>query len=286
MQFLLKKKDYNYECLYLSYNNKIKNISEQLNMIRKFNINNLIQYRNKIEELNKTKRNSYLYLIQTEILEFINNYEIAYKNLIADKNRLNKGLSGENKVFKYIEEYSTEWKYIANFCMEHEENKVEHDFIIISPKGIFTIEVKNVGSRDEILHFTNTGLTVRKNKKGSIIGDLDILQQSNRHLAYLKKLLFKTLGEKIRCEQIIIIASDINVVNDSLIDVIGINNLYPLINSKDNILSENRVEYIYNELNKLNVDQSKYSQLNYADKLTETYKEILKSIIYINENIL
>lgn len=97
-------------------------------------------------------------------------------------NILKKGASGEEKVAEVLRLFDDQIRILKNCTIDH----YEHDFIVISHSGIYTIEVKNLYGQYEL---TETGIlkcTTRGNTKSQ-----DVALQSKKHLHTLRRCLTK-----------------------------------------------------------------------------------------------
>ncbi len=92
---------------------------------------------------------------------------------------LKRGINGEEKVAEVLSLYDDRLCFLKNYAWGY-----EHDFIVLAPSGIFTIEVKTLRG-DYVL--TETGILKSvscPNEKG-----IDVVLQSKKHLESLRRKL-------------------------------------------------------------------------------------------------
>lgn len=124
----------------------------------------------------ETLHNDYSYYISEE----------AYTAFKENWNRLNRshsvlsrGVSGEEKVYEVLRLFDDRIRILKDYVWGY-----EHDFIVITPYGIFTIEVKNLHG-DYVL--TETGIL--KCLSSDKIKPKDVALQSKKHLETLRRNL-------------------------------------------------------------------------------------------------
>lgn len=112
-------------------------------------------------------------------LDSLNSFKTNWNRLNKSYVVLNKGENGEKKVNEVLQLFNDRIFILQNFVW-----KYEHDFIIITPYGISTIEVKNLRG-DYVL--TETG--VLKCRSSEKVVPKDVALQSKKHLESLRRLL-------------------------------------------------------------------------------------------------
>lgn len=276
---LPKKYDYRYKNL--DNNQGLKYLKEQLDIINSINIE--ILNKSKLH-LNTSSESFVSKIIIDDINDFINQLEIAKKDIYRQYKIYSKGAIGENNVSDIIYTYDNEWKIISNARLIIEGNSIENDFIIISKTGLFTIEVKNIGNSSETLKVDKLGRVSRYNKFNKEIETYDMIMQSNRHLGYLNKFINKNIDYKVPIRSLIVLASNIKVINKSEFSIIGPNQIYNIINSYSSLLED----YKLDELNDLFLNNivcnTKYNFIDYIPVLEKNYKLILLAIKEFNDN--
>lgn len=111
-------------------------------------------------------------------------------------NVLSRGASGEKKVFEVLRLFDDRIRILRNYTGE----RYEHDFIVISPYGISTIEVKTLRGNYVL---TETGLL--KCLSSDRVKPKDVAFQSKKHLETLRRNLngCPAFSEKVPLREII-----------------------------------------------------------------------------------
>ncbi|MFR3912823.1 MAG: nuclease-related domain-containing protein, partial [Clostridium paraputrificum] len=192
-----------------------------------------------------------------------------------------KGVQGEEKVRDVIYSLVRKNKVISNARLVIRGTSIENDFLIINEGGVYTVEVKNIGSYKDKLLIDEYGRLTRINSYGEICEQGDILSQANRHVEYLEQFLNKEFNYKIPIHSYIVIASSIKVVNKSEFNILGVNQLQSSLLPSKKFLNKDQVERVYTHFMN-NVEKSKkYPFINYKDILYKNYRIILSSIVNV-----
>lgn len=213
-------------------------------------------------------------------------------DIIEDMNKnkgiIYSGIDGEQKVEKEFKIYENELKYFPNVRFE-EKFSVETDGIILSERGIFSIEIKN---------FKFDKLTISKdgqwrkgnyNKNGELIEEVmkDIGAQVNNHIIITERLFnnyLKETGieEEIIIKPIIIIANDdIIIENDSDMIIVRASQIYPIFKKTNYGYSKKTIKALEEFINENKLDAKKYEICNYP----ETLKNMIEWLIQQREEI-
>lgn len=267
-------KKYNYEYINLDTNSGINFLSKQKEEIKKFRIDLLKTYKMKLELINNVAAD----IISGDINSFLLERKKAEENIFKSFNKLSKGMHGEDKVRDIIYQYDGEFKILRNATFSVEGNKIENDFIIVDESGINTIEVKDIGSSSEKLIIDKYDRVSRVNKNNFEIENYDMIQQSNRHLAYLNKFIDNKFTFDVPVNSIIVIASNIKIINEGSSNIIGPNQIYNAIKLQNKIINQEQIKLVYKELSDNLIDNIKYSYIDYITVLNRNYNLILKSI--------
>lgn len=115
------------------------------------------------------------YISEDAIYAFKENWVRLSRSFSA----LSRGASGEEKVYEVLSLFDDRIRILREYVWDH-----EHDFIIISPYGISTIEVKNLHG-DYLL--TETGIL--KCLSSEKVKPKDVALQSKKHLETLRRNL-------------------------------------------------------------------------------------------------
>lgn len=279
MRYYEIPKKYNYPISYLGLNSRLINLEDQLKKIKAINIPLLEKIQSKINETRDTKNFKVPYeVIYSDITDFKNEYKRALNEVNKFTRIYSKGLRGEDMAIEYIDNFKGEWNYIQSANINVLGQNIENDCIIISKYGVYTIEIKSIGNNRETLNFDKLGRTTRLDRRGNVIDELDILGQSSRHLALLKKYFCERFEFIVPVEQIVLIASNINIKNKSPIPVLGINTLYPYISNNRISLNQEEEDLIYKDLIYNLNEEKAYAIKDFANVLNENYINIMKSV--------
>lgn len=193
-----------------------------------------------------------------------------------DKNKgiIMNGVQGEQAVEEILDLYDDEIKYLKNVRLE-DKISVENDFIILSDKGIYSLEVKNFGkSGSYSLEISRDGQWKK------IIDDKatpmkDVGTQVNNHIVFTEKIINKRLkemgfSEKIEIEPIIVIAND-NVIIDNLSDltIVRTSQIYPIIKKGTKKYSKKLLNAIEEILKSEKKSIKEYDDVDYTKSISE-----------------
>lgn len=120
---------------------------------------------------------------------------------------LSRGVNGEKKVYEVLQLFDDRIRVLRDYVWGH-----EHDFIVISPYGISTIEVKNLRG-DYML--TETG--VLKCLSSDRVKPKDVALQSKKHLETLRRHLrgCSAFSDKVPLQEIICSAESGFTIKDN-----------------------------------------------------------------------
>lgn len=260
-------KDYNK--LFLSSDYKESTLKKQVEKIKEYmTIANILEqdleeylvlvglYEGRQDELETFRKTKNVYL------EYL---EDRLKRVTALYNNVKNGRLGEEYVWDVIN------KFDNCLCLKDKRleftdddgvHSIQMDSILISSKGLFILEVKNVASEGQYeIKIDKTGVwrAIYPNGKEYVM-EQNANKQNNRHLIYLNKLINQSLG-----------TSDERYIEAKGITVIGNNKV------KVENLSENQVvlcaDEIYNYINKFNMvynDTQKQYLHNFINKHHKT----------------
>lgn len=280
MKYSTVPKEYNYDNKFMGNNEAILNYEKEINNIKKINTNLLIRYRTLFESKDMFKQLVEPNIIINDINKFLYELNIAKETINKTIYRLLKGDKGENKVNNILTTLNNEYTCLRDITINIDGNKIENDFILIGKVGVISIEVKNIGNRNETLSIDKLGRVKRTNKKGEIIETYDMIEQSNRHCMLLNRLLRDSLSDSIDIPlyNYIVIASDINVINKSDFNILGPNQILQELNKIPACLTDENILNIQELICNNTTEGTKYPYYIYDEILIYNYKLILKSI--------
>lgn len=271
-------KKYNYSNKLLSLNEGVNFLQEQINRFNDFNLDLLIKYKAFFKKNEKLKNDANTLIVINDITTFLIEYNAAKEQLFKCFNRVSKGAYGEDKTRDIISTFEGQWKVLRNANFSFEGNRIENDFVIVDESGITTIEVKNVGNHYDTLYVDKLGRAyITKGKFGGKT-NFPVIEQSNRHLGYLIKLIKKNFNFDIPVQSIIVMSSDIKVKNDSTFRIIGNNQIYDTIKSQEQVLDQHKTKLVYDFLFDNLIDSKKYNYPDFLSNLSVNYNLILQSL--------
>lgn len=113
------------------------------------------------------------------LLTACSDFSKSWRNILGSHRGLQQGAEGEYRVAKLLNLYDEQLVYISDYTWN-----VEHDFIVLAPSGIYTIEVKNLSGNYEL---SAAGILkcISKPYKRSF----DVAFQSKKHAESLRRNL-------------------------------------------------------------------------------------------------
>lgn len=274
--------------IYLDNEEKVKYLEETILLIEKFqnteiykyfefiSSNNLITQYIPDSDYKKTMDNI------NKVFKIIDNYFNRRKNLIKNiKQPLDLGIDGEKTVDKYLNIYEDEIINLSNIRLEVNGNSIENDNILITRKGIFILEVKNIGSTGSYsILVQSDGRWIKKFINGTEeVIDFNATEQNDRHIAILQKFLNNKLNRSIQsnnylqAEGIVVIANNtLDIKNESMQNIYRISEVYRYINKFDNVLTYDEMLEIKDIILKENLKPKKYAILDYKSEISNNIK--------------
>lgn len=205
-----------------------------------------------------------------------------WKRISRAYHSLQSGIEGEEKVKEVLALFDDRIKIISNYRWG-----CEHDFIVIAPTGIFTIEVKNLYGDYEL---TETGILKYVSDDGES-KSLDIALQSKKHIETLRRNLkeCKAFGEEIPLKEIICSANAEFTIKNSYpyLPVCYYNTVDKYIfDGAKMVLSEKKMNEIYDFLLGHQQPDAEYpifmpkGEISGREEFVRTFSEIVVGIEY------
>lgn len=177
------------------------------------------------------------------------------------------GEGGERRVADTLRGYSDQIILLPNIRLEVEGESIENDFILLSPYGIYVLEVKNLGS--------GGGYSLRIEKDGrwsKVYGQRteimsNVVAQNERHILYLEKhinqKLERPLDDYIRVQGMVVLANDVvDIFNESDDLVVRYTNIMSTIRNRPIIMKEAEIKEIAGILQESSLPPKKYPVIN------------------------
>ena len=157
---------------------------------------------------------------------------------------------------------------------------VEHDMIVISTYGIFSIEIKNWGLNS---HINEKGYLVNKNGKS-----VNVIEQSMRHVHNLERVIQKEMYHNAEVHPLIVWVNEKSkITNDfKYVTVCNYNDVeFELFNSKkyNQIYSQEDVDAIYRKLQEIKIPEKKYDLDIDIDGLIESTPKFVAGLKLLPE---
>lgn len=207
------------------------------------------------------------------------------------------GEIGERCVAEELAPYEGQIIVLPNLRLEVEGESIESDFVLVSPYGIYVLEVKNLGSSG------GYDLRIEKDGRWSKVyhGGIEPMDspvhQNERHILYLEKYINGELGRELddylRVQGMVVIANDkVNIVNESDNLILRYTNVMSALRREPVVMKEAEMKQIGEILSKAGLPPKEYTIPNYLiyyynivllmDEYAEWKEEIEKLREYVN----
>lgn len=199
------------------------------------------------------------------------------------------GVKGERRVDEELRMYDELFTNLSGVRFEIEGQSVETDNLILSTRGIFSIEVKNFGSSGSYsVHITKDGQWLKVLKDGHSEPMADVMSQVNRHLALKQKVINQELKQRLGdnapslfMKPIIVIANDnVMIHNESDMPIMRISQIYHHIMKQEETLSNDLLRLIRDIVDERRLPLKKYPVKSYAPVLEPCYDILAKRLEY------
>lgn len=235
----------------------------------------------------------YIKTLYNRIKSYESRYLQALNYLEKEMAIIRTGIKGENNVFKELAMYKGVWEVFPNVRFEVEGQSVESDFLLVSSKGIYTLEVKNYSPTGKYsIHITSDGQWLKILSNGRTEPMDNVTNQMNRHIAYKHQLINSEMKKmdvysdaNFYIEPIFVIANDvIQVKNDSDLPIMRASQIYHYVKKQPEILNQKQIEEISKIIKGNNLPPKKYELSIFTSSLLNDYEAL--SIEKENINIL
>ena len=218
-----------------------------------------------------------------DIWNINDSYNVLFEELDKDRGVIFSGVAGEQAVEDEFKIYKDELEYFSNIRFEEDDLSVETDGLIVSERGIFSIEIKNY--KFQKLRISKDGRWTK-----CIYDDeetiKDVGSQMNRHIIITERLFNNYLKEqgikeKIEIKPMIIIANnDIEIENESDMLIVRTSQIYNNFKKSNCKYSKKTVTAIKKYIKDNKLPAKKYKITNYE----KTFENITKSILDNKDN--
>ena len=204
---------------------------------------------------------------------YLNKLKLIVESIEANNNLykgLARGKSGEDFTYEYLRSVMPrDWELLRNVNVAHNGQQRENDLILISNKGIFTIEVKNYMAGS--ITVKNDGKVIHNIGNGVADESRSVIEQSESHVAFITRFMEQNskINHKKWCEvvhgTVVISNNEMEVDNQSSYPIFRAALLRQyILNNFDDVFTDEEVQ----ELKDLLLSQAKadvkrkYSFLN------------------------
>lgn len=212
--------------------------------------------------------------LRSEVCEPYHKIKALEEELKNDLNRMEGecisifiGEDGERKVAKSLQDYSDQIILLSNLRLEVQGESIENDFIVISPFGIYVLEVKNLGSGGKY------SLLIEKDGRWSkVYGQhtepmSNVVAQNERHILFLEKYinqkLERSLDEYIRVQGMVVLANDVvGIQNEGNDVVVRYTNVMSTIRNRPIVMKEKEMKEIAQILIEASLPPKQYPVMN------------------------
>lgn len=178
------------------------------------------------------------------------------------------GETGEQRVAMELQPYEGQIIVLPNLRLEVDGESIENDFVLISPYGIYVLEVKNLGSGG------GYGLYIEKDGRWNKVRGRNMeymespVHQNERHILYLEKYINAELGKNLdnylRVQGIVVIANDkADIKNESDHLILRYKDIMSNIRRQPVVMKEEEMKKIAGILQKAGLEPKKYPIANY-----------------------
>lgn len=279
--------------IYLNNEEKVKYLNNTINLIEKFQTSDSYKYFKVLSSNNLITQylpNCDYKNTMANLSQIYNIMDIYFNQrkqlLINAKKPLDLGIEGEETVNKYIEIYEDEIINLPNIRLEVDGKSIENDNILITKKGIFILEVKNIGSKGSYsILVQKDGRWIKEINNTSEVIDFNATEQNDRHIAILQKFINNKLNRSIqqnnylRAEGLVVIANNkLDIRNESMQKIYRISEIYRYINTFDDMLTYDEMIKIRDIILSERLEPKKYPILDYKLEIKNNI-EMFKNLI-------
>lgn len=246
------------------------------------------KYFNMYNRVEKEINEPYNYFLNRSYELEINEWFKSFRN---EFKTIKSGYVGEGRVAKSLKKYEGQAIVLPNIRIEVDGESSEMDYIVISPYGVYSLEVKNLaekGAYDILIEKDGRWNKVTKGVKKPMKSPDT---QNERHIVHLETMINRALGRSlddyIRVKGMIVIANDqvtIKNYNDDCI-VKRYDYVMQAIRQNDIVLKESEMKQIAAAIKDAELEHIPYS-LEFEGNYFNTYfaiKMLMNEYMYWKE---
>lgn len=195
------------------------------------------------------------------------------QSLMPDYFGIRRGIEGEDAVNQELLPHM-DIINLPNIRLELGDVSIENDNILLTRRGIFTLEVKNFGTSGKFsIVIEADGRWLRRYEDGRVEVMKNVTSQQMRHIGYLNQWVNQTLNrsldEFVEVKGFIVIANDeVSIVNrNPRLDVIRKSDIYAHLATHDLSLSEADITLLVSALKAAACEPKAYSMVEVEQEM-------------------
>lgn len=224
-----------------------------------------------------------------EKVKFLNTSLEALQN---SRMAIKKGVEGEMFVIDYLDDFKETLLPLYGVRFQTEKGTVENDIMLFTQHGIFSLEIKNIGSSgDKSIKISKDGLWYEKSGDYWRKSDRDkIFDQVIRSTALTEKLLCEGFGQddKYQVKNIIVVPNkNLEIENESSFQIVRPNQIIPLIREMPSILTKEECEKLHAYVKAKDIGQAKFEHVDSKALVTEiirVYESLIEDCRFLEES--
>ena len=283
--------------IYLDNNEKYNYLCDCINYINEINSKEIFKYGDIIKLISAfftTNGRSVMGILEQanlRTLEIIRSYanvlflateymDRKVKIIEKELQIIRLGIEGEKLINNHLQMYEDEIINLSNIRLEVDGESIENDNILLTPYGIYILEVKNLGSKGSYsLNISKDGKWYKKFTNGTTEGiEYDASMQNERHIRYLQKHINKKLNRNIddsdyvKVNGLVIIANNkIDIENNSELPIFRVSEIYRQIVEKEVIFTKKELLNLKEVILSENLKPKKYETYDYLGELKDNF---------------
>ena len=230
--------------------------------------------------------------LYSNALFYVNTYlELKLKLIKEELNIIELGLKGEEIINSHLKMYDDEIINLSNIRLEIEGNSIENDNILLTPYGIYVLEVKNLGSSGSYsLKISKDGKWSKIFRDGTIESiEYDATLQNERHIRYLQRYINAKLNRNvedkdyIKVNGLVIIANnEVDIENQSEQPVFRMSEIYRQISKREAIFDVDELFNLKNTILSNSLEAKKYECYDYLGELKDNFEVFNQQLDFYN----
>lgn len=224
----------------------------------------------------------------SQFMSSLTYHDESYNPIVIERKIIQAGVTGEKRLQEELELYNDVLTALYNVRLEVDGNSVESDAMVISPKGVFTLEAKNFSSSGSYsIRVTKDGQWQKVWPNGNTEPMKDVVSQANRHVAFKQRFINQALRDKgfdteyVPVQSIIVIAND-NVMIDNQSDtpIIRVSQIYSYIQRQSTTLSNELINEITDLLKTNTLEAKRFPHRSYEKEVEQWLNFIIPTAEY------